>query len=317
MRRHGKTKVGTERYFCPQCGRASTIHRPDTRERHLHDHFVSWLMGMRSKAEIAEALGLTRQALTYDFRQFFGKDLEPIIPPGLHPKMLVADGKYLEGRKLCVLTAVTEKDDIFWRFAPEERYGTWKQFLGAFARPPDVLVADGQKGAQSFVKRHWPDTAFQRCHFHMVLLVTHYLSRNPKTEAGRDIVDLTHRLRKVKTPAERDEWKMLHRIWEKEYEHVFQEKTEEGHWRSKKLRSVRQVMRRALPHLFTYLDFPGCPNTTNLVEGWVNTAIAEGLGRHRGLTLEQKKTLVSVILSHLRREKPTRKFDGKNTPIFP
>ncbi|MBI2623257.1 MAG: hypothetical protein HYW65_04510, partial [Candidatus Liptonbacteria bacterium] len=43
----------------------------------------------------------------------------------------------------------------------------------------------------------------------------------------------------------------------------------------------------------------------------VNTALAEGLRRHRGLRLRQKKTLVSVILSHLQRpmrEKPTRKF---------
>ncbi|MBI5221160.1 MAG: hypothetical protein HY978_05025 [Candidatus Liptonbacteria bacterium] len=63
-----------------------------------------------------------------------------------------------------------------------------------------------------------------------------------------------------------------------------------------------------MPDLFTYLDYPSCPNTTNLVEGWVNTAIAEGLGRHRGLKLSQKKTLVSIILSNLKRptrEKPT------------
>ena len=64
-------------------------------------------------------------------------------------------------------------------------------------------------------------------------------------------------------------------------------------------------------------DFPGCPNTTNLVEGWTNTAIAEGLRRHRGLRLSQKKILVSTILSHLTREKPTRKLPEKNTPIFP
>jgi hypothetical protein len=72
-----------------------------------------------------------------------------------------------------------------------------------------------------------------------------------------------------------------------------------------------------LPYLFTYLDFPGCPNTTNLVEGWPNAAIAEALRRHRGLHLSQKKILVSIILSHLTREKPTRTFPENDTPIFP
>ncbi|MBI2888724.1 MAG: hypothetical protein HYY10_02250, partial [Candidatus Liptonbacteria bacterium] len=102
-----------------------------------------------------------------------------------------------------------------------------------------------------------------------------------------------------------------HRIWEKQYEKVFAERNESGEHVHRKLRSVRGIVRRALPDLFTYLDYPGCPNTTNLVEGWVNTVLTEGLRRHRGLHLSQKKTLVSVILSHLQRpmrEKPTRKF---------
>ena len=177
--------------------------------------------------------------------------------------------------------------------------------------PPEVVVADGHKGMYHFVKRWWPNTAFQRCHFHMVSLVIHYLSRNPKEEAGRDILELMYRLKSVKTFEERDKWKLLHRIWEKQYEKVFAEKNESGGYAHRKLRSVRFIVRKAIPNLFTYLDYTGCPNTTNLVEGWVNTAIAEGLRRHRGLHLSQKKTLVSIILSNLKRpmrEKPTRKF---------
>lgn len=172
-------------------------------------------------------------------------------------------------------------------------------------------MADGHKGMAHFVKRWWPQTAFQRCHFHMASLVTHYLSRNPKEEAGRDILHLLYELKHIKTPEERDRWKLLHRIWEQQYAKVFSAKNESGQYQHRKLRSVRFIMRRALPDLFTYLDYPGCPNTTNLVEGWVNTAIAEGLRRHRGLHLSQKKTLVSIILAHLKRpteEKPTRKF---------
>lgn len=310
MQRWGKTAAGTTRYRCEACKTSSIIHRPDTHLRHDKDRLVEWLTGVRSKSDIAKQYGMSRQALTQEFRRFFEENPEPQIPVDFQTNILIVDGKYIHHRVLCVLVAVTESDQIFWRFAPEERYGTWRRFLLGF-RPPKIVVADGHKGMWYFVKRHWPETAFQRCHFHMVLLVTKYLSRNPKEETGQVILDLVHRLKDTRTHEEKQRWIYLHRIWEKQYAKIFAAKTDSGQHQYRKLRSVRLIMRRAIPDLFTYLDYPGCPNTTNLVEGWVNTAIAEGLGRHRGLTIVQKKTLVSIILSNLKRsvrEKPTRKF---------
>lgn len=310
MQRWGKTAAGTPRHRCLKCKQSSIIHRPDTRLRHNKDRFIAWLAGVESKNDLAKKYGLTRRALTKEFASFFRKSYERPIPSDLKASLLIVDAKYIHGNQLCALVAVTEEDRIFWRFASSECYGTWYGFLIRF-QPPRVVVADGQKGMFSFVKRHWPGTAFQRCHFHMVLLITHYLSRNPKEEAGRVILDLVHQLKEVKSAEGRERWRLFHVIWEKQYVKVFNEKSESGRYRYYKLRSVRLILRKALPNLFTYLDYPGCPNTTNLVEGWVNTAIAERLSRHRGLKLSQKKTLVSIILSNLKRpprEKPTRKF---------
>jgi len=311
MQGWGKTAAGSSRWRCLSCKKSNIIHRPDTRRRHEKDRLVEWLTGVQSKDDIAEKYGLSRRALTKEFRQFFGRDLEPRIPSDLNADILIVDGKWIQGREMCVLVAVTEKDRIFWRFAKDECYGTWFGFLVHFP-PPKVVVADGHKGMAGFVKKWWPRTDFQRCHFHMVLLIVKYLTMNPREEAGREILALTHRLKYVKTHEDKEQWLLFHRIWEKQYEKVFAERTEAGHFSKKKLRSVRGIMRRAIPDLFTYLDYPGCPNTTNLVEGWVNTAIGEAIGRHRGMKLWKKKTLVSVILSNLRRplpkEKPTREF---------
>jgi hypothetical protein len=310
MQRWGKTAAGTPRYRCLACKKSSIIHRPDTHLRHDRDRFVAWLTGVESKAAIARKYGVTRRALSKEFKLFFRENPNAGIPQGFQAKRLIVDAKFIHGRVLCALIAVTEEDKIFWQFADAECYRTWSLFLAGFS-PPEVVVADGQKGMAHFVKRHWPGTAFQRCHFHMVLLVTHYLSRNPKDEAGQVILKLVHELKTVKTHDDKKRWLMFHTIWEKQYAKDLGAKTESGHYKNKKLRSVRFVLRRALPDLFTYLDHPGCPNTTNLVEGWPNRAIAESLGRHRGLHLSQKKTLVSIILSNLKRpmkEKPTRKF---------
>jgi len=310
MQRWGKTAAGTPRYRCLVCKISSIIHRPDTHLRHDKDRLVTWLTGVESKETIAKRYGVTRQALSNEFRPFFKKNLNGMAPLGFKAKMLIVDAKFIHGSELCALIAVTEEDKIFWQFADSECYGTWYSCLMRFS-PPEVVIADGQKGVARFVKRYWPDTAFQRCHFHMVSLVIHYLSRNPKDKAGQDILELMYRLKTIKNYEDRDRWKLLHRIWEKQYEKIFNEKNELGGYAHKKLRGVRFILRKALPDLFTYLDYPECPNTTNLVEGWVNTAIAERLRRHRGLRFSQKKTLVSIILSNLSRnsrEKPTRKF---------
>ncbi len=310
MERWGKTKAGTPRFFCLRCRKTAVWKRNDVRQRHHKERFIAWLIGVENKNKIAKRYGLTRRALSREFQSFFRQNPNPEILQEFKIKTLVVDAKFIHGRKLCALIAIAEEDKIFWQFANAECCSTWHDFLIRFS-PPEVVVADGQKGMARFVKRWWPQTAFQRCHFHMVSLVIHYLSRNPKDEAGKQILELMYRLKQVKTLEERDKWKLLHRIWEKQYEKVFAEKNEAGRCVHQKLRSVRFIVRRALPNLFTYLDHLSCPNTTNLVEGWVNTAIAEGLRRHRGLHLSQKKTLVSIILSNLKRptrEKPTRKF---------
>ena len=278
--------------------------------RHEHDRLVTWLTGVDGKDEVAKRYGITRRALTKEFKPFFLKNPDHPPPIGFKADILLLDAKFIHGDELCALIGIAPHDELFWQFATAECYGTWYGFLVRFS-PPDVVVADGEKGVKRFVKQHWPDTAFQRCHFHMVKLVIQYLSRNPKEEAGKDILNLMYRLKGVKTHGQRDHWLLMQKIWEKQHAWYFKTKTEAGAYQYRKLRSVRSIVRNALPDLFTYLDFPGCPNTTNLVEGWPNTAIAEGLRRHRGLHLSQKKTLVSVILSNLRRnskEKPTRKF---------
>jgi len=307
MRRNGRTSAGTERFRCLACGRSETKRRKDVHVRHDRDRFTSWLTGVESKSAVAERYGVSRRTLTREFGAFAKGADDPGHPPprGLAPRILIADAKFIEGNRLCALIALTEPDAIFWRFAGGENEATWTEFMQRFA-PPLAVVADGEKGLARFVKRFWPETRFQRCHFHMVKLVIRHTTRDPKDEPSKEIFGLALRLKTVKTKAQRDQWVTLYRIWERRYAWYFKQKSPGGH-AYRKLRSVRHAFRTALPDLFTYLDVEGCPNTTNDVEGWINAAVAEKIARHRGMKSEEKKVLVSTILSHLARAKPKRK----------
>jgi len=183
------------------------------------------------------------------------------------------------------------------------------------SKKPDVVVMDGQKGLFAAARALWPQARIQRCQFHVVSFAIQYLGRHPKDEAGKAILDLLYELKNVKTPEQRTRWKWFYVIWEKRYQKLLLAKNESGGFTYQRLRSVRFIMRRALPNLFTYIDCPGTPNTTNLVEGWVNSAVAEALRRHRGLREYEKKTLVSVILAHLSRRQSKHEHVA-GTPVY-
>lgn len=307
MQSWGTTRAGTPRFFCRFCKKSVIWGRDDLTKKHTRDQFVSWLSGERSEREIAEKLGISRRALYNRFHPFFQEPWECVIPHDLSMQVLIVDGTYIEGNTLCVLVALADTGHLFWHFAMRETGLTWHVLLSRIPAP-SVVVCDGQKGLERVLRHLWPDTRMQRCHFHMVAFGIQKLTRKPRTSAGKDILVLLHGLKDVGTKEEKDRWILLFRLWEKQYHAVLTGKTEQGGYANRNLRSVRSLIRHALPDLFTYLEYHNVPNTTNLVEGWVNTRIAEGIRQHRGLSPSQKKTLVAIILRKLSAEKPTRKF---------
>jgi len=174
-------------------------------------------------------------------------------------------------------------------------------FIGCRTEPK-VVVMDGQKGLFLAARRLWPLIPIQRCQFHVISFASQYTGRRPKDEAGRAILDILYQLKDSKSIEGKNRWLGLYKNWENKYQPELYAKNGWGNFQYPRLRSVRYVIRKALPNLFTFLDYPGTPNTTNLVEGWVNSAVAEALRRHRGLNELEKKTLVSIVLSHLKRK---------------
>lgn len=302
MQRWGTTQAGTPRFYCMQCKRSATWKRPDVEERHRRHQLDAWLGGKESLTEIAARYHRTRQSVWKRMRPLFDKVPEPPIPAETRFETLILDATYVHGRTMCALVAIDEHDHIYWRFAPYECYATWDSFLRQFGEPR-AIVMDGQKGLFAVVRELWPDAVVQRCHFHVVSFALQYIGRKPKDDAGKAILDLLYRLKLVKTHADRDQWLLLYKIWEKQYEKLLLERGQSTRYANPRLRTVRHVIRRSLPNLFTYLDYPGLPNTTNLVEGWVNSAVAEALRMHRGICTHEKRALVGTVLSHLVRER--------------
>jgi hypothetical protein len=157
-----------------------------------------------------------------------------------------------------------------------------------------AIVCDGRKGLFQL----FGNIPMQMCQFHQAAIITRYLTRNPKIEAGKELRELTLLL--TKTDKESfigglDQW---HAKWKS----FLNERTKEAatgktHYTHKKLRSAYRSLKTNLPWLFTWYDYMELkiPNTTNAIDGQF-ADLKTKLRCHNGLNLNRKKKFIDEFL---------------------
>ncbi|WP_392406187.1 hypothetical protein ACF3OJ_01365 [Cardiobacterium hominis] len=149
-----------------------------------------------------------------------------------------------------------------------------------------VLSATGGKDCCS-CSRRFPRSYVQ---FHQVKTVSRYLTRNPKTAAGKALWRLTLTLKDSGKTA----FQGALQAWFEQHEGFLNERTvneETGssHYTHKTLRSAYLSLKRNLDYLFTFEAYPvlGMCNTTNLLDGRF-ADLKRKLGCHNGIKRENK-----------------------------
>lgn len=310
MHRHGKTSSGNQRWKCVSCRTTTVRKRPDVHVRHLRERFLQWITGTQSLTERANELQLSRKQLNKRFKAFWA-ELPVCTAQNDAALVLILDGVYLSGRTNAVLIARTLSKVHAWHFAERESLAAWDAFLSSLS-PPVAVVIDGQKGLQQAILHRFPQTHIQRCLVHVERFVRVCVSRNPQTEAGRQLWRLVRSLWMVESQENAYSWVQQLASWEARYAGLLAERSrsaETGRWwyTHRKLRSARSHLNKALPYLFTFLELPGVPRTSNHVEGGVNARLKELIRRHRGLSPERKRTVAAFFLASKSANNPTQK----------
>ena len=311
MCRRGKTAAGTQRWFCRFCKTTAIKKRKDTSLRHARKLFDQWIGGTATLSDIAKKKGVTRQTVDRWFEPFWREATECPISPMAHARWIVVDGIYIHRRKELALIARADTGEIFWGFAPYESSWYWEMFFRRLPKP-EVVVCDGQKGLLKAIHDCFPGAKLQRCLFHVMQLATIRLTRHPKTVAGQELRSLMLKLPSVRTHAQKKMWIAAFTSWEQRHEALLKERTY-GDGRSarrwwythRNLRAARSLFANAIPHLFTYLDYP-VPRTTNDIEGGLNTRLAELITRHRGMGQARKRILAAKFLAERSKKRSTR-----------
>jgi hypothetical protein len=311
MIRWGKTAKGSQRYRCGECSGTGVRTRDDLVEAKRMRLFERWLTGKSTASEAASSAGVTRRTVIRWFEPFWSDTPRPA--GRIRSRTLVVDGVSVVKRESVALLAgdPATSRPVGWAFADREFHGAWREFfLGLRGRgaDPGCVVSDGQKGLIKAVREVFPGAKVQRCVVHVHRQAMAWLTRNPKTDAGRELRPIVSALLLVRTPRQRDAWLRSLRGWELKRGDFLKERTCGGHgwwYTHRKLRAVRSLLRNAAPDLFQYVDDPAVPRTSNHVEGGLNSRIKELLRSHRGISKHQRLALVSWYL-HFRLKKPTR-----------
>lgn len=127
------------------------------------------------------------------------------------------------------------------------------------------IVCDGLRGlAQSLCKYK-----VQYCQFHQVKTIDEYLTKNPQTEAGKELQSIAHLLchtNKESFEGALMQWYQKWEVWLKE--RSLDKSTGRKIYTHRRVRSAYFSMKRNMTWLWTFYDYPNppIPNTNNILE---------------------------------------------------
>lgn len=188
------------------------------------------------------------------------------------------------------------KQNLLWKFVPWETFEQYHDGITELVQQGwkvKAIVCDGKRGLlQGF------SCPVQMCHFHQAAIVTRYVTKRPKLEAGQDLQSLMRFL----PTADEAQFMLWLTLWHDKWGEFLKERTTneitgKTQFTHRRLRSAYFSLKRNIPYLFTYLRYPhlNIPNTTNSLEA-IFGHVKNKVKLHRGLKRERKMKLIEELL---------------------
>lgn len=293
----GKTSAGRQRYKCKSCHKTWTN---KTRSRRLenavwNDYVFS---NMHSRA-LADKYKLSQSTIR---RILDNYEVSPIEPPDNYScTVICADVTYI-GREygfISILDAHTRVClycDITKNYETTYDYEKALLTLHKHGIYPKAVVVDGKGSVIKMFKGY--GLHVQMCQFHMIRIMTRYLTRTPVLDQNKELRWIVSAITKVSRQRFEDSfyrWKLRNELWLLERYKNDEGKYEYSH---QKTRTLVKGIILLLPYLYTFEEYPELkiPRTNNKIEG-VHSALKSKLNIHRGAKKSLKTKIVFSFLS--------------------
>jgi hypothetical protein len=283
----------TQRYQCGECR-----HRFQYKRRSKLSIEQLWNEYTRGKQTLSELAEKYHKSHVWVRARLDEHVVDMPIDLAPQPTIVVPDTTFW-GRVygVTVFRSWDLKRNIWWTEVQSEKmahYHYGRNILEERGWTFTAAVVDGRRGLATVFK----DIPVQVCHFHQLRTIIKYLTRRPKTDAGRELRTLALTLTKT------NEKEFTDRLvaWEKKWHNFYTQKTYvlgTKHWyyTHKNVRSAYLSLKRNLPYLFTYQKYPelNIPNTTNTIDGYF-ASVKKKVAAHHGLRKDRRYKVICELL---------------------
>lgn len=233
--------------------------------------------------------GMSQSSLQRLFNQYLAT--APVVTIRSKSKVhLLIDGSYFSNGLCLVLYYDHDIRYVqLYRETDRERYTEIKedlQNLKQLGVEVYSVTCDGHKAILKAIHKIFPDAIVQRCLVHIKRQVRNYLSSNPQTTIAKELLTLSGQITAIKTIDQSHIWLVNFYHWYSSNEFYINELSFNPetlrYWHThKNLHAASSLLIKAVPNMFSYLDDPEIPYTTNRLENYF-THLKEKLTLHRG-----------------------------------
>jgi hypothetical protein len=252
--------------------------------------FKKWVSGRMTIEEIALTSGYSSRQLHRWFDDYLDTWPSWTINTST-PIYLLIDGTYYsDGHCLIIYRAENLRRTIFYRFATHEDDDEIASDLLNIRDLGYEVIGITTDGGDNIIRAAqyvFPHVPRQRCVVHVQRECLASITQRPRSPEARMFRNLVQQLSIVYTNNDKLWWLSRYSRWtEDNLEYVFQKGvvsySKQEYYVHNDLRKAYIHLKRALPNLFTYIDHPGVPKTTNALEAFFGH-IKDQIRLHRGL----------------------------------
>ncbi len=243
--------------------------------------------------------GMSQSSLQRLFNSYLSNPPKNIVRSKSNVHLLI-DGTYFSNG-LCLILYY-DKDLQFvqlYRNTNKEKYKEIKEDLENLKKlgvSVYSVTCDGHKSIIKSVRKVYPNAVIQRCVVHVKRQSGSWLGKYPKLETAKELLRFIRPITRLNTIDEVNQWLVDFYKWYAQNEHFINEQSQNETtgrmwYTHKNLRAACSHLINAIPDLFSYINDPEIPKTTNELEGYF-THLKEKLTLHKGLRFDKRKNFI-------------------------
>lgn len=284
------SREGHQRYKCRDCGTSFVKHKEGVRQSNRLVWFRKWVLGKQTIEDIARECGYSARQVHRWFDEYLDSSPSWTMNTSRQIYLLIDGTYYSDGHCLILYRAENLKRTIFYRFTThEDDDEIASDLISIRDLGYDVIgiTTDGGDNIIRAVQYVFPNVPRQRCVVHVQRDCLASITQRPRFTEAKLFRNLIQDLSIVKTNNDKLWWLSMYARWvEDNEEYVFQKAivsySHQEYYVHNDLRKAYIHLKRALPNLFTYIEHPGVPKTTNALEAFFGH-VKDQIRLHRGL----------------------------------